>query len=245
MSDILDMVVISDTHGSTPELPYSKLLLICGDICPCTGGHHPTTQYHWFWNHFVPWIEHQADEIVLIAGNHDYMFQTMMIRHDEGNFRKKLPKNIHYLRDSAITINEKKIYGTPWTKMFYNWAFNLEETQLIAKYSKIPDQTDILMCHGPAYSLSDVVLQPNPYGTSSGNLGSQSLYTILESKHVKEFYYGHIHTADHTQKTIKFPSGHEMKYCCTSILDEHYKPFYVPMQNKKLVETDIFKEAIK
>ena len=46
-----------------------------------------------------------------------------------------------------------RIYGSPWQPEFYNWAFNLPRNgeEMKARWDAIPDNTDILITHGPAY----------------------------------------------------------------------------------------------
>ena len=232
LNNNIKITAISDTHGSTPLLhnliePKSDLLLICGDISPCTGSHHPIRQLNWFHNTFIPWVENQANEVVFVAGNHDFFLNKILIDNEEDNFRKSLPKNVHYLRDSMVELYGLKIWGTPWTTIFFDWAFMLNEIDLYKKYNEMPNEVDILLSHGPAYSLSDQILA-NGYDNADKSLGSQSLYKALETRKIKNFYYGHIHSADHDIKSITFPSGHVMKYNCVSILDERYSPTFVP-----------------
>jgi Icc-related predicted phosphoesterase len=237
----IKITAISDTHGRTPLLhnliePKSDLLLICGDISPCTVGHLPTRQLDWFHNTFIPWVENQANEVVFVAGNHDFFLNKILIDNEEDKFRKSLPKNVHYLRDSMVELYGIKIWGTPWTNIFFDWAFMLDETDLYNKYNEMPNEIDILLSHGPAYSLSDQILQDNGwdngYDNADKSLGSKSLYKALETRKIKNFYYGHIHSADHDIKSITFPSGHTMKYNCVSILDERYSPTFVPYVEK-------------
>lgn len=226
-----NIIAISDTHGSTPTLPHSELLLIGGDISPCTGSHHPPDQLHWFRNHFLPWVKEQADQVVFIAGNHDFFLHKLMQDNAEENFREVLPKNVHYLRDSMVEINGIKIYGTPWTTKFCHWVFMKNETDLFIQYNKMPQDIDILLTHGPAYSLSDKILQLDGWNTPVHSLGSKSLLKVIKSRNIKYFFYGHIHSADHNISTLTLDNGNDMKYCCVSILDECYNPTYVPYQS--------------
>ena len=43
-----------------------------------------------------------------------------------------------------------KVYGSPWQPWFGGWAFNLERgPDIAAKWALIPDDTDVLLTHGP------------------------------------------------------------------------------------------------
>ena len=84
-----------------------------------------------------------------------------------------------------------KIYGSPWQPWFYDWAFNLPKNGfgLAAKWEGIPDDTDILLTHGPAFGILDTV-----DGRRHDNLGCELLTERLERLNVKLHNFGHIHT---------------------------------------------------
>ena len=106
------------------------------------------------WN--LKWLKKYRDtieNIILIAGNHDYCF---LYYHDEC---KKMCEDagIIYLKDSSVTIDGFKFYGAPWQPEFNNWAFGLPRGEkLVDKWKLIPDDTDILITHGPPYGKGDV-----------------------------------------------------------------------------------------
>jgi len=77
---------------------------------------------------------------IFIAGNHDFGFETHTEIAEE--FKEK---GIIYLFDNEVVIDGVKFYGSPWQPEFYDWAFNLPRGEKLAeKWSKIPDDTDIL-----------------------------------------------------------------------------------------------------
>ena len=81
-----------------------------------------------------------------------------------------------------------KFYGTPYTKKREgsNPAFALTETELVEKWSEIPDDTDVLITHMPPYGIQDL----NKNGGNEGCLGLLKAVTAIEPKlHV----FGHIH----------------------------------------------------
>ena len=140
-------------------------------------------------------------------------------------FRNDLPKNVHYLRDSMIEIDGLKIYGTPWTPPFYDWAFMAEETELDRKFSGIPEGIDILLSHGPAYGLADAITERFDIGK---NCGSHSLLKHVQRVMPTYFFSGHIHSADHRVNEYVY-NNKVTKYANVSILDEYYEPAYFPL----------------
>lgn len=173
----MKIACLSDTHGHFPEVPDCDLLLLGGDYCP-----HTTGQQWWFKKHFAPWLEELSKrmKIVGVAGNHDLVFETDP---------ELVPAmNWTYLQDSGCEVNGLKIWGSPWQLRFYDWAFNADESQLKEKWDLIPDDTDIVVLHGPPLGYGDL----SPYGNE--HCGSPSLLKRIEDIQPKLVIYGHIHS---------------------------------------------------
>lgn len=181
------IVAISDQHGSLPEIPPCDLLLVAGDICPVRASHDPIFQREWLLTNYTRWLESiPAKEIVLIAGNHDFVYEQLP--------PPALPA--HYLQDSGIDLCGYRIWGSPWQPPFWDWAFNLPEEApdhgpkdacLAEKWALIPDDTDILVTHSPPYHYLD----RNYYGEHCGS--KTLLARIKELPNLKLHVFGHIH----------------------------------------------------
>jgi Icc-related predicted phosphoesterase len=151
---------------------------------------------------------------IFIAGNHDFFFQQA--RHKE--MHKLLPSGIIYLNDSGIEINGYKIWGSPITPWFYNWAFNKLRGQSIRKHwDMIPSDTDILITHGPPYGILDAVLNQR-------HAGCKDLLKTVNIIKPKVHVFGHIHESYGRIKK----DGTQYINCC--ILNESYE-----MVNKPVV----------
>ena len=170
---------ISDLHGQLIEpLPDCDIVLIAGDIC-CHGK--PPQQLEWMDYYLRNWLERLNKPVFSTAGNHDWPMEKYPDRVRE----LKLPWT--YLQDEATTYEGKVIYGTPWQKIFFNWAFNLNEHELMGKWNLIPDNTDILICHSPPKFYGD----RNPDGDF---IGSESLtWRIGQLPQLKLAVFGHSH----------------------------------------------------
>ena len=57
---------------------------------------------------------------VFIAGNHDFFFENETTK----SIARFLNGNTFYLFNSTIEIEGLKIWGSPFTPTFFNWAFN-------------------------------------------------------------------------------------------------------------------------
>lgn len=203
---------ISDTHTRHRELEND---LIGGDLIICAGdissrGHLQEIK------EFYEWLDglNHYDHKISIAGNHDWGFQdnptkTMEIINSY--------KNFHYLQDDWIYVGEEyedmvKIYGSPWQPEFYNWAFNLPRNgwELKQKWDDIPNDTDILITHGPAFGYVDTI-------KSKGfNLGCELL-----AKRIKEFK-PKIHVCGHIHSGRGYAFDGDTHYINAAVLDEKY-----------------------
>jgi predicted phosphohydrolase len=178
----MNVVAISDLHGTLPTVPPCDLLLLGGDLCP-VADHSIENQAWWLHTVFRRWLESvPARKIVGVAGNHDFLFERNpdLVPND-------LPWT--YLRDSGLTWEGWNIWGTPWQPWFFDWAFNLHEEQLEQKWALIPDDTDILVLHSPPHGYGDAVLRSG--GTE--HTGSPSLRRRIQEIQPRLAIFGHIH----------------------------------------------------
>jgi predicted phosphodiesterase len=212
------ITLISDTHAkhNTVNLPGGDLLLHSGDFM--TSGYSQTEA-----ESFFKWYEMQDyDTCVFIAGNHDRIMQNK-----PAEMRGLLTgySAIDYLEDEELVLyndghngdhpeDNIRIYGSPWQPEFYNWAYNLPRNgdELKAKWDAIPDDTDILLTHGPAWGLLDDV-----EGRRGQHLGCELLTERIKQVKPKIHVCGHIHCA-YGQKNFN-----GVEFLNASVLNERYE----------------------
>lgn len=187
---------ISDMHGNLPKIPPCDLLLIGGDICP-TYNHQLWFQELWLKTNFRAWrYEQPANHVIYVAGNHDFYLEKQVCnRVDQAMLSN--PTYLKYLQDESVTCEGLKIWGSPWQRPFFDWAFNLPEEELAKKWELIPEGTDIVLLHGPPYGYGDYV--PRTY-TDNGDeipggehVGSLSLLKRIAKIKPRAVIYGHVH----------------------------------------------------
>jgi len=128
---------------------------------------------------FLRWFAKQPFEHkIFIAGNHDLFLADC----SKAALKRVIPDGVIYLQNSSATINGFNIYGSPITPYFLGMAFNKRRGNEIRKeWNKIPENTDILITHGP------------PIGILDNEMGCESLkekvLIIKPTLHV----FGHIH----------------------------------------------------
>ncbi|GAA3923892.1 metallophosphatase domain-containing protein [Litoribacillus peritrichatus] len=168
-------VVISDTHGMYPKVsvPDGDVLIHCGDILARGRLSEIDTLNGWLES-----LPHEHK--IIIAGNHDRCFQ----KHQQETL-EKLTSAI-YLQDSSVVINGLKFYGSPWTPEFYDWYFMLNRRERAEKWKLIEEDTDVLITHGPPFSILDQVLEGE-------HVGCPELLKRVKEVSPKYHLFGHIH----------------------------------------------------
>lgn len=150
----ISTVCISDTHNTQPEVPDGDLLLHAGDLT--IHGTFEELQKQLDWLNALP---HRYK--VVIAGNHDLLLDPAFVARSpdriyEGDGTSRSDLNwgrVIYLNSTSTQLsfgNGRKltIYGSPWTPMFGNWAFQHPDIRSVWPDS-IPRGVDILLSHGP------------------------------------------------------------------------------------------------
>jgi Icc-related predicted phosphoesterase len=219
-----EIVMTADLHGNLPEIPSADLLIIGGDIFPLSSDHSIVFQRSWLETNFATWAQNlDVGNIVLIAGNHDFLFETSLFGGAEGMseyWEQRVSPNIIYLQDSMCSFDDGlSIWGTPWSLNFGPWAFMGSEKELSEKYEKIPQDVDIVVSHTPMYGFGDHCLDGK-------DAGSKSLLTKMNEIQPRLFVCGHIHEG------AGFYRYGDTKIINASLLDPYYKVTNLPIKYK-------------
>jgi len=183
--------IISDTHTRHGELdlPGGEVLIHAGDFM--SSGYNVGELHN-----FLKWFEDQDyKHKIFIAGNHDRIFE------DDPFLAKEIVDmyafNINYLQDEELVIDGIKFYGSPWTPEFCGWAFALPKDPRSAeeRFAKIPNDTDVIISHGPAYGMLDQIVHPVSPNASKEHLGCKQLRDAINRVNPKVHICGHIHSS--------------------------------------------------
>lgn len=186
----MKVVVLSDTHGYKPVLPEGDILIHCGDATA-----RGTEEQHY---DFVRWLDSQPhSRKVFVAGNHCLFSESCYIDNEEHRIfptnMPMIPRRPKYLRDSIyVHKSGLKIYGTPWTPNFNQWAFMYNNpSQGHEHFSKIPEGVDVLICHGPPFGILDTCLSHDT--GKMKHAGSKELLYHINRVKPKVVVFGHLH----------------------------------------------------
>ena len=184
------LVFISDTHTKHYEIDKQlreihdnnpdAILIHSGDIS--------YRGRDWEVKEFVEWYASLPfKNKIMIAGNHDFLFEKEPDIANE--ILNSLGPEIIYLNDSGAELEGLKFWGSPVTPWFHNWAFNRLEHEIEHHWNIIPEDTNVLITHGPPYLTLD--------STRSGlRVGCPVLSErISQLKNLTIHVFGHIHEA--------------------------------------------------
>lgn len=175
---MMKLTLLSDTHNRhsvLPDLCSGDVLIHSGDATNRGTDRELESFFKWF--NSQP-FEHK----IYVPGNHDLGMELSDV---EKYYRALYPK-IKFLYGEAIEIEGLNFYGMPWMPKFYNWAFMPNKTKLAEHVKNIPDNTDVLITHGPP----KFILDNNNNGTDCGcPLLHDRVMEVKPAFHC----FGHIH----------------------------------------------------
>ena len=88
---------------------------------------------------------------------------------------------------TTTTVQPLRVYGSPWSPEYGNWAFTKPTNQMDPLWQAIPTETDILITHGPPFQRGDKVAGPTHVGCPF------LLAHVQERIQPRLHIFGHIH----------------------------------------------------
>jgi len=176
--EALRIVLLADTHELHREVDVLRadILIHAGDITMMSRSPRALSDF----NDWLGELPH--DWKLVVPGNHDRILQT-------GSAPRRLLSNATLLIDESIEVAGLHIWGSPVTRgsgPAYNMP-DLDDRRCI--YAQIPNDTDILITHGPPYGILD---QPPD---SDVNTGDPVLLEAVLRVRPKLHVFGHVHGA--------------------------------------------------
>jgi Icc-related predicted phosphoesterase len=139
---------ISDTHNEHLgiQVPDVDLVIHCG--YEATHGNawmnEPESRRFFDW--------YSALDIatkVFVPGNHSTAVEQGLIRAED------YPA-VQFLIHEQMELKELKIFGSPYTPRFHDWAYMKKRGKLDIVWQSIPNDIDILITHGPPKGVLDL-----------------------------------------------------------------------------------------
>lgn len=181
---------ISDTHAFHGAYPMDRfegidLVIHSGD---CSNYMNPYNNEQEVRN-FIEWYKTvPVANKIYIAGNHDTSIEKRLVT--KADFTDN---GIIYLENEGIEIGGLKIWGSPHTPTFGDWAFMKSRETINRVWDTIPDDTDVLIVHGPPKGILDLTF--NRYHNLE-MCGCNALRKRVEKMNLKLMCFGHIHDSE-------------------------------------------------
>lgn len=206
------IVMISDTHAKWQKLviPECDVLISAGDYS-FRGEKHLVKNFH-------EWLSKQpARHVISVQGNHETWVEKNLQEAKDLVFQ--VAPRVKFVVEESFEIEGVKFHGSAITPWFYDWAWNVERGPAIkAHWDKIPDDTQVLITHGPPHGQLDIVYYADGV-TPKERVGCYELEErIRELKQLKLHVFGHIHGSA-GERTFN-----GVTYINASICDEMYMP---------------------
>ena len=219
---IMKIVAISDLHGNLPTIEEVAIIYcIAGDIMPLNIQSNDRKCRKWLKEEFIPWANNlPCSHVVLIAGNHDFVFQRMEKEAIDAIFEDS---KVIYLENSGVQLEGLNIFGTPWCHQFGHWAFMTDDDSLVELFNDIPENVDILLTHDAPYGTSDILFQNTAWNIGE-HIGCVPLRDAIIEKKPKIVLHGHLHSTNHKKEVLV-----ESDVYNVSLLDENYDLIYDPL----------------
>lgn len=181
---------ISDTHMAHQKLqvPKADIVIHSGDATNSRDSHENIAEF----TAFLEWFSSlQINHKIFIAGNHDVVTQRLRY------WPERISElGITYLENNSTEIDGIKMWGSPYTPSFGNgWAWNIPRNRSSLLWSNIPDDTDIVITHGPPAGILDITFDRDG---RLRNCGDASLASAVLEKKVKAHLFGHVHNSGRT-----------------------------------------------
>ena len=174
----MKIIAISDTHNLHHKLvlPEGDMIIHAGDFTTWGDIKEANCFKNWFAK--LPYKYK-----VCIAGNHDRCMESMHFLAKD--FEQA---GIIYLRNSSVNVEGINIYGSPYTPEYGAFSFMYNRSHGTRQWQWVPDDTEILITHGPPYQILDEC-QDGMFDAGC----EQLLERTKQLKKLKYHIFGHVH----------------------------------------------------
>ena len=183
--EAIRVVVFGDTHEHHRDLsiPEGDLLIHVGDIT--RNSFSPMAVQD-----FDAWLRQLPHRHkIVIPGNHDYGLA-------DPAWQKLITSAILLIND-GVELLGLKVWGTPITPVDHGHFGGATAVDREAQFRKIPDETNILISHGPPYGILDY--EPG----AAMPLGCRALLRAVNRIQPSLNVFGHIHGASGIMRSGK------------------------------------------
>lgn len=197
------------------KTPAADLLIVAGDMTMRGSDR----ELAWF----EEWLGRQPQRHkVWIAGNHELGIE----REPQKAWDLAKRTGTTYLDDSSCEVEGLRLWGSPITPWFMDWAYNRQRGAEIRRHwQAIPENLDILITHGPPMGYLDPA-------RDGEHVGCSDLLDVLETKlNLPPRFHicGHLHSG-YGKMTLKRQDGKRVEVINASSCNEQYNAVNKPIE---------------
>jgi len=190
MNNILQLLVISDTHGLHNQIKIPDgldFLIHCGDEAnsrdPIQNFKETLDFFEWY-----EWAAKKVTHTIFVSGNHSTaIYNNLLLGSDIEAM------GIHYLNHEAREIGGIKFFGSPTTPTYGSWAFMRKRHKMADIWEAIPEDIEWLITHGPCKGILDLAEDAEDR-SKIAQVGCKSLANKIKTlKNLKVHSFGHLH----------------------------------------------------
>jgi Icc-related predicted phosphoesterase len=177
---------LSDTHSfhNLLKVPYDIDMIIHSGDCSNSRdpyNNEPEVRDFIDWFKMIP-VKYK----IYVAGNHDTSIEKRLVTKKDFE-----DAGIIYLENESVTIEGINFFGSPHTPQFGQWAFMKDRVKLERFWRMaIPEDTDVIITHGPPRGVLDKSYDRNHNMESCGDKSLLNRVLEIEPAYV---LFGHIH----------------------------------------------------
>ncbi len=175
---------ISDTHNEHLglQVPQADMDIHCGDESTQkkTELNEPESRRFFDW-----YANLDIATKVFVPGNHSTAIA-------QGKVTPVDYPDVHFLLHESITLSGLRLFGSPYTPVFHDWAYMQKRSRMDQAWQKVPADTDILITHGPPKGVLDLTHDMNSTGLAQ--VGCAALRRHVENRITPAIHaFGHLH----------------------------------------------------
>jgi Icc-related predicted phosphoesterase len=175
---------ISDTHGQHRKLkvPRVDLVIHCGDESNSANAWANESESRLFLEWYA---ELDIPAKIFVPGNHSTAIEQGLVQAADY-------PTVQFLIHQQTEWMGLKVFGSPYTPKFFDWAYMRSREDLDAIWQSIPDDSDIVITHGPPKGIFDVTRDIDT--RAPVHVGSKSLRRHVDERVKPRIHaFGHIH----------------------------------------------------
>lgn len=205
---------ISDTHThhNLLKVPKVDMVIHCGDE---SNHFNPHLNQHEALNFFAWYRELPIKHKIYVPGNHSTAVYAGLVN-------QFCYPEIKFLIHESYEIEGLKIFGSPYTPLFGEWAYMKKRNRMQQVWDSVPE-CDILVTHGPPKGILD--LTRDLQTKELVQVGCKSLLNKVIELRPKIHAFGHVHQETGCNNVGIFEVN-QTKFINAACLNHHSKEVY-------------------